>query len=163
MKNNPFKLIFALSLMLNFILLKTAGLIYNTKTQYSISPIDYKFQFWHYKYSDQLSLNPEQWKMMKEKLKSFYTNINDKRQALIKKRLALINLLRAETPNMNAINTAISQISSMQEDIEKEVVMHIIEGKDILDKNQQQKFLDQMEKAMMQKRHSVFEQEYPRF
>ena len=160
MRNNPLKFIFALSLLLNLSLVGTAGYVYYTKKMYLTSPIDYRFQITT---SYEPSLSAEQFRIMKGKLASFQALIDQKRREIIKERVALLRLLRSETPDMKAIEAAISQLSNMQEDIEKTVVMHILEGKDFLDKNQQQRFLDRLEEAMMSKKHSVYEQEYPTF
>jgi len=60
----------------------------------------------------------------------------------------MLNLMRADIPDKEAIDTAISDISRMQEEMQRVVATHILEEKATLDKDQQKKFLDLIENAM---------------
>ena len=71
-----------------------------------------------------------------------------RRKEIAEKRLVMLNLMRADIPDRMAIDTIISDISRMQEDMQRVVAMHILEEKATLDKDQQKKFLDLIENAM---------------
>ena len=62
--------------------------------------------------------------------------------------MVMLNFMRADIPDKKAVGTAISDISRMQEDMQRVVAMHILEEKATLDKDRQKKFIDLIENAM---------------
>jgi hypothetical protein len=97
---------------------------------------------------EELSLRPEQLNTMKERAIDFRAEIDRRRKEIAEKRLLMLNLVRADIPDRRAIDTAISDISRMQEEMQRVVVMHILEEKRTLDKDQQKRFIDLIENAM---------------
>ena len=89
---------------------------------------------------------------MREKAIPFRAQLDNKRQEVVAKRNDLFTLMRADTTDVQAIKTALSGISNTQAEIEGMVAEHILQVKATLDKNQQQKFLDLIQKNMMQER-----------
>ena len=83
------------------------------------------------------------------------TVLSEKGGRISQKRKALITLMRSDTPDVNAINAAISEINEMQEEMQRMIAVHILEEKSLLDKAQQKKFLDLIENAMTQGRQPV--------
>jgi Spy/CpxP family protein refolding chaperone len=103
---------------------------------------------------EKLSLKPEQTVAMKEKAIPFRKEIDEKRHEIANKRKELIGIMRADTPDVGAINSVISEISRMQEAMQKRVTIHMLEEKALLEKDQQKKFLDLIENAMTEGRQA---------
>ena len=147
MKNSTLKFILAVSLILNISILATAGYLYYRQSDYWISPFGVKIKKDRFLF-EELSLKPEQLKSMKEKAVNFRADIDRRRKEIAEKRMAMLNLMRADIPDKKAIDTVISDISGKQEEMQRVVAIHILEEKATLDKDQQKKFLDLIEDAM---------------
>ena len=147
MRNSMLRFALAASLILNISVLAAAGYMYYSQSDYWVSPFGAKMQKDRFLF-EELSLRPEQLKRMKERAIDFRTEIDRRRKEIAEKRLVMLNLIRADIPDRMAIDTIISDISRMQEDMQRVVAMHILEEKATLDKDQQKKFLDLIENAM---------------
>ena len=147
MKNSTLKFILAASLILNISILATAGYVYFKQSDYWVSPFGAKMKKDRFLF-EELSLSPDQLKTMKERAIDFRAEIDRRRKEITGKRLLMLNLMRADVPDRRALDTAISDISRLQEDMQRVVAMHILEEKATLDKDQQKKFLDLIENAM---------------
>jgi Spy/CpxP family protein refolding chaperone len=152
MKNNILKIILIFSLLLNASMLLTAGYIHYYK-----QPISSSFPFGSDQRPgaivqgcllDQLSLKPEQQQAMKQKAVTFHADIQKMRQQIVQKRAILVSHLREDKPDGQAISAAIADINRLQEDVQKMIVRHMLEFKGMLDKEQQEKFLDLIEGVM---------------
>lgn len=163
MKGNIFKYILVVSVLLNISLLGTAGYTYY-KQSYGVSPggpagtatqstqqcdIDAKHFFY------QLSLKPEQVKLFQEKAAMFHQTVNVKRREVDRLRGSLVALMRTDEPDNRDIEGTISRINSLQQEMQKMVVAHMLEFKSMLDKDQQKKFLDLIQGAMVQRSETV--------
>jgi hypothetical protein len=80
----------------------------------------------------------------------FHAAIAKKRQQVDALRASLFGLMRADKPDQKVIEATIVQINRAQEEMQKTVVAHMLEFKSMLDKDQQQKFLNMIEGAMGQ-------------
>jgi len=147
MRNSILKFVLAASLILNISILATAGYMYYKQADYWVSPFGAKMKKDRFLF-EELSLKPEQLKIMREKAKGFRAEIDRRRKEIAEKRLTLLNLMREDIPDKKAINTTISDISRMQEDMQRLVATHILEEKATLDKDQQKKFLNLIQNAM---------------
>lgn len=147
MKNNLLKYILVISLLLNISLLTTAGYVYFKQDKNRIIPFVSEQQNGSYLF-EELSLKPEEIQHLKGEAKLFHAEIFKKKQDVIHKRIALVELLRSDHPDREAIDTTISQINKMQGEIQKMAVIHILDVKGALDKDQQKRFLDLIEEAM---------------
>ncbi len=147
MKNSTLKFLLFASLILNIAFLSAAGYQYYRQSGYWTSPFGYKMQKGHFVF-EQLSLRPDQLKAMRETATKFRSVIDVKRDEIAAKRKELITLLRQDNPDEKAIAGVVSQISAMQEQMQKMISMHMLEMKAGLDKDQQKKFLDLIENAM---------------
>jgi Spy/CpxP family protein refolding chaperone len=147
MKNNLLKFALAASLILNLTVLATAGYHKYQQSRTWVSPFGKvmekdKFLF------EELSLKPEQLAAMKNKAMHFHGEIDKRRQEIEERRKELIALLRADNADQRAVDAVIRGISSNQERMQKMVVLHMLEIKASLEKDQQQKFFDLIEGTM---------------
>lgn len=147
MKNSILKFALTASLILNISILATAGYVYYKQSDYWVSPCGVKMKKDRFLF-EELSLRPEQLKTMKERAIDFRAEIDRRRKEIAEKRLVMLNLMRADISDKKAIDSVISDISGKQEEMQRVVAMHILEGKATLDKDQQKKFLDLIEDAM---------------
>lgn len=146
MKSNLLKFILVVSLALNMSILGAAGYVFYKHSRYVSTPfgkkINKEFLF------KELSLRPEQKRMIEEKAMPFRAEIDKKSDEIAKKRKKLLDLIRQENPDREAIDNIIAEINKIQEEIQRMIVMHILEGKSLLDRDQQKKFLDVIEDAL---------------
>jgi hypothetical protein len=147
MTNSTLKFVLAASLILNISILATAGYVYYKQSDYWVSPCGVKIKKDRFLF-EELSLRPEQLKTMKERAMDFRAEIDKRRKEIAGKRVTMLNLMRADIPDKKAIDSAISDISRMQEEMQRVVALHILEEKATLDKAQQKKFLDLIKNAM---------------
>ena len=147
MTNSTLKFVLAASLILNISILATAGYVYYKQSDYWVSPCGVKIKKDRFLF-EELSLRPEQSKGMKERAIDFRAEIDRKRKEITGKRMEMLNLMRADIPDRKAIDTAIYDISRMQEEMQRVAAMHILEEKATLDKDQQKKFFDLIEDTM---------------
>lgn len=147
MRSNFWKFILAISLILNFSVLITAGYMHYKQSQHRTTPLGFKIEKNRFLF-EELSLQPRQMETMKQRALSFHREVDDKRNAIAEKRRKLFALIRADKPETKAIETTINEISSMQKDLQKNIVLHILETKALLNKEQQNKLFDLIENAM---------------
>ncbi len=83
-------------------------------------------------YLDLIELTAAQRKQVEDIRRSFLPEVAGVRQALRQKRLELSELLFAELPDTQAIEAKSQEISDLQRDLEKKVISHILEEKDLL-------------------------------
>jgi len=147
MRNSILKFSLAASLILNISILATAGYMYYKQSDYWVSPFGAKMKKDRFLF-EEISLRPEQLKTMKERAMFFRAEIDRRRKEIAGKKMVMLNFMRADIPDKKAVDTAISDISRMQEEMQRVVAMHILEEKATLDKDRQKKFLDLIENAM---------------
>jgi Spy/CpxP family protein refolding chaperone len=150
MKDNILKFILAISLILNISLLSTAGYVYYKQSLHRQPAHESELQRGGFLF-EELSLKPDQAKALQARALSFHAEIDKKRQAIREKRLLFIDLVRQDPPDKAAIDEAISEINSMQKDMQKIVTTHVLEVKAELDEDQQRKFLSLLQDAMMKR------------
>lgn len=147
MKNNVLKFLLAASLVLNLSVFATAGYKHYTQTRMWVSPFGKVMEKDRFLF-EELSLQPEQLNAMRNKAIPFRAEIDRRRQEIKAKRNELIALMRYEKPDKKAIDNAIREINSKQEEMQRMIAGHMLEIKASLDKDQQQKFLDLIERNM---------------
>jgi Spy/CpxP family protein refolding chaperone len=91
-------------------------------------------------YLDLIKLTNDQKKQVEEIRKGFLPEVAGVRQSLRQKRLELSDLLFAESPDSQAIEAKSKEISMLQRDLEKKVIDHILQEKDLLSPEQKKKF-----------------------
>lgn len=160
MKDNILKYLLILSLLLNFSLLGAAGYAHYRQTVYGPPqfgllgppPVESPGQVYPFQ---RLSLRPEQIKLFQQKARLFHQDLDEKRSEIYRLRGEVIALMRGENPDRRAIEEDIARISSMQEEMQKMAVSHMLEFKTMLDRDQQKKFFDLIEGAMRQRPSAV--------
>jgi len=151
MKNSTLKFLLIVSLILNISFLGAAGYQYYKKTTNWTSPYGYTMKKGHFLF-EELSLRPDQMKTMRETATKFRAVIDEKRLAIASKRKELIALMRQDNPDRKALAAVVSEISGMQEDMQRMIALHMLDMKSGLDKEQQNKFLDLIDNAMTEGR-----------
>ncbi|OGW40321.1 MAG: hypothetical protein A2010_15825 [Nitrospirae bacterium GWD2_57_9] len=145
--NNLLKFALVASLVLNVTLLATASYHAYRQSALWVSPFGQEMHRNQFLF-EELSLGPEQLKSLKERTVPFRAEIDRRRKQIFAKRKELINLMRSERPDSKAIVALISDISELQEQVQRRITEHMLEVKASLDKDNQQKFLDLIEKRM---------------
>jgi Spy/CpxP family protein refolding chaperone len=147
MKNNLIKFALAASLILNLSVFTTVGYHYYQQSRYWVSPFGKVMEKDRFLF-EELSLKPEQMAAMKNKAVPFRAEIDRRRQEIDAKRKELVALMRYQNPDITAINRTIKEISEKQEEMQRMIAGHMLEIKASLDTDQQQKFLDLIERNM---------------
>jgi Spy/CpxP family protein refolding chaperone len=157
MKNNLFKYLLVLSLLLNFSFLGAAGYTYYQRNRYfSAAPFGYGppgrvpvgSPSIHPHLFEALSLSAEQRKVFEQKAPLFHEALDKKREKVDQLRRSLFDLMRADHPDSKAIEATISEINRVQEDMQKLVAAHMLQFKSMLNEEQQRKFFDLIQGAM---------------
>ena len=149
MKGSTLKFILVISLILNLSVFISAGIVYyRHHTGNYAPPFVCDFQKGNRFIFDKLDLRPEQMSVFREKAFPFRTKIVQKRHEIFQKRSALLELMRAGKPDKQAIDEAIVDINRMQGDMQRMVISHMLEMKAMLNKDQQKRFFDLIEKTM---------------
>jgi Spy/CpxP family protein refolding chaperone len=155
MKDNLLKYILVLSLLLNFSLLGAAGYTYYQQNRYRTPPFGYGAPGRFPVASsiqphlfEALSLKAEQRELFEQKAPLFHEALDKKREKVDRLRRSLFDLMRASYPDSKAIEMTIAEINGVQQEMQKLVMAHMLEFKSMLDKGQQKKFFDMIEKAM---------------
>lgn len=91
-------------------------------------------------YLDLISLTNEQKRQVEDIRRDFLPKVEGIRQSLRQKRLQLNDLLFAEAPDLKAITGKINEISALQAELEREVVEHILQEKELLNSEQKREF-----------------------
>lgn len=97
-------------------------------------------------YLDLIQLSNEQKQKVEEIRKEFLPKVEKVRKELRQKRLQLNDLLFASKPDMKAIDDKTGEIADLQTKLEKEVINHILQEKEILTLDQQKQFHEIIEK-----------------
>lgn len=139
-------LILILSLAINSAVLATVGYHYyrNVSTEPSapcpMSPGDSHLY-------QSLGLSNVQLAKMEPLAQSFHRRLADLGARMEEKKETLTNLLQKDSDPASIENLR-KEMAAIQDEIQKEVIVHIMESKKILDPNQQQRFFDLMRQSM---------------
>jgi Spy/CpxP family protein refolding chaperone len=93
-------------------------------------------------YLDLIKLNEGQKQQVEEIRRDFLPRVAGIRQALRQRRLELNDLLFSEPPDMRAIEGKSRDISKLQAQLEREVIEHIIQEKQLLAPEQRRQFYE---------------------
>jgi Spy/CpxP family protein refolding chaperone len=150
MKNSTLKYTLVLSLLLNVSFLGAAGYTNYQQTRNRTSPFGYNaperipsgcsssqpYLF------EALSLKPEQRKQFEQKAQMFHEDLDKRGVKIDRLRESLVGFMNADHPDSKAIDRTISEINSVQQDMQKMIVAHMLEFRSMLDRDQQNKFFD---------------------
>jgi Spy/CpxP family protein refolding chaperone len=93
-------------------------------------------------YLDLIELTKDQKRQVEEIRKGFLPEVAGVRQALRQKRLELSDLLFAEDPDMRAIEAKSTDITFLQRELERKVIDHILQEKELLSPGQRGQFYE---------------------
>lgn len=93
-------------------------------------------------YLDLIKLSEGQKQQVEDIRRDFLPRVAGIRQALRQRRLELNDLLFAELPDMKAIEGKSRDISKLQAQLEREVIEHIIQEKELLTPEQRMQFYE---------------------
>lgn len=142
--NHLLKFALVASLLMNAAVLATAGLRAWQQSSTWISPFGQEMKKNQFLF-EELRLSPEQMKDLKRRTMPFRAEIDQRRQVIAEKRKELIERMREEHPDAGAIDRSISEISRLQEDMQRRITRHMLEIKTSLDPENRRKFLDLIE------------------
>lgn len=91
-------------------------------------------------YLDLIALTDKQKQQVENIRRDFLPKVEGIRQSLRQKRLQLNDLLFAEAPDLKAITGKSNEISALQAELEREVVEHILQEKELLNAEQKREF-----------------------
>ena len=91
-------------------------------------------------YLDLITLTDEQKRQVEDIRRDFLPKVEGIRQSLRQKRLQLNDLLFAESPDLNKIEEASNEISDLQAKLERKVIDHILQEKELLNPEQKREF-----------------------
>ncbi len=147
MSRNGLKFFLALSVLLNLSMLAAAGYKYLSQRHSWTSPFGTRMPSDRFLF-EELVLSPAQTKTMREKAIPFRAEIDRQRTGIIARRKALIELLRSDHPDKEAIDAMIAQISTMQQSMQQAIARQMLDQKALLNPEQQKAFFDLIESAM---------------
>ncbi len=148
MKNNLLKFVLAVSLVLNLTVVATVGYRYYAQSRLWVSPFGKVMEKNRFLF-EELSLKPEQMAEMKKKAIPFRAEIDRRKLEIDAKRKELVTLMRDQDPDKKAIDVLIKEISGKQEEMQRMIAGHMLEVKSSLDRDQQRKFFDLIERNMI--------------
>jgi Spy/CpxP family protein refolding chaperone len=97
-------------------------------------------------YLDLIVLTKEQKLQVEEIRRDFLPKVEGIRQSLRRNRLELNDLLFAEAPDRKMITEISSGISALQAELEREVIDHILQEKELLSPDQKKQFYEVIRK-----------------
>lgn len=147
MNKSTLKYLLLISVLLNLTILGTAGYRHYQRQTSWTSPFGQQMAPDQFLF-EQLGLEPTQVDAIKKKTIPFRAEIDRQRAELAGKKQHLVTLMRQDTPDLAAIRALIAEISASQEEMQHRISTHMLEVKGMLDKGQQQRFLDLIENAM---------------
>ncbi len=148
MKNSLLKFALAASLILNLTVAATVVYRYYSQSRMWVSPFGKVMEKNRFLF-EELSLKPEQMAEMKKKAIPFRAEIDRRRQEIDAKRKELVTLMRDQDPDKKAIAVLIREISGKQEEMQRMIAGHMLEVKSSLNRDQQGKFFDLIERNMI--------------
>jgi Spy/CpxP family protein refolding chaperone len=151
MKINTLRFVLALSLLLNISLLATAGYRYYAQSSAKSGPFGMDATNGRFPF-EELSLSADQAEFIHAKAMSFHVELDRMRLEIAAMRKQLISRMRQDDSDNREIDAAITSISRKQEEMQKTATSHMLEMKNLLDKQQQKEFFDLIERAMAEER-----------
>lgn len=100
-----------------------------------------------------LDLSKTQLSKMEPIAQKFHARLGELATLMEQKKETLIALLQKDD-DPASIESLRKEMAGIQDEIQKEVITHIMESKQILDPNQQQRFFDLMRDSMIQAKNS---------
>ncbi|MBW7956755.1 MAG: periplasmic heavy metal sensor [Deltaproteobacteria bacterium] len=133
-----------ISILFNITILGAAGFFYLKECGTSLGKAEKR----HEAVTEKLKLTPEQKSLFKEEDKKFRASIQAAHGELAEKRRHIFRLLKEEEPDRASINASLAEIGRVQGVIEAKAIEHMLREKAVLNREQQERYLELLEKRM---------------
>jgi Spy/CpxP family protein refolding chaperone len=149
MKNRWIAMILVLSLAMNTAVLAVAGYNYYGSSSRPTIAADHSHDMEHH-FFKVLGLSTTQLEKMTPLADSFHDRLNNLHSKMGEKKDAMINLLGGDGESPTRIEALRMEMAAIQDSIQKTVIAHVLDVKQILDSGQQKRFFDLLRRNMTQ-------------
>ena len=154
MRNKWTTMILVLSLAMNAAVLAVAGYGYYHNSRPPTIAADHSPQGDHHFY-EKLGLAPAQLAKMTPMAATFHERLKNLHYEMDEKKDAMIRLVAGESVVPDRIEALRIEMAAIQDGIQKTVIAHVLDVKEILDLNQRKRFFDLLRNSMTQE-HGMF-------
>jgi hypothetical protein len=147
MNKKGIMIVLVLSLAMNASILGTMGYHYYWNPL-SSSSTPCPLSSTHQHLYQELGLSTGQLSKMEPLAKIFHARLTDLAAAMKGKNSRLVELLRQKDADQGQVEGLRKEMAVIQDEIQKEVIAHILDSKKILDSKQQEHFFDLMRQSM---------------
>ena len=149
MKNRWIAMLLVLSLAMNTAVLTVAGYKYYKQNR-RLSEATLHSQERNYHFYQKLGLTPVQLAKMNPMANTFHKNLKSLHSDMEAKKIAMINLLSGENVSPARIEEIRKEMATIQDSIQKVVIAHVLDVKEVLDPSQHKRFFELLSKSMHQ-------------
>jgi Spy/CpxP family protein refolding chaperone len=149
MQNRWMAMILVLSLAMNTAVLTVAGYKYYKRNR-DLSEATLHSQERNYHFYEKLGLTPVQLAKMNPMANTFHKNLKSLHSDMEAKKNAMINLLSGEKVSPARIEEIRKEMAAIQGRIQKVVIAHVLDVKEILNPIQRKRFFELLSKSMHQ-------------
>ena len=149
MQNRWIAMILVLSLAMNTAVLTVAGYKYYKRNR-DLSEATLHSEERNYHFYEKLGLTPVQLAKMNPMANTFHKNLKSLHSDMEAKKNAMINLLSGENVSPARIEEIRKDMATIQDRIQKVVIAHVLDVKEILNPIQRKRFFELLSKSMHQ-------------
>ena len=149
MKNRWIAMILVLSLAMNAAVLAVAGYNYYGSSSQPTTAAGHSPERGHHFY-EVLGLTPAQLAKMTPMAATFHESLKSLHSEMEEKKEAMISLLIGEGVAPTRIEALRIEMAAIQDGIQKTVIAHVLDVKEILDSSQRKRFFDLRRRSMTQ-------------
>ena len=146
---NKWAMILVLSLAMNTAVLAVAGYNYYRSSSRPSTATGPSHAMEHHFY-EILGLSTTQLQKMTPLADSFHDRLKSLNSEMVQKKDAMITLLGGEGVSPTRIETLRMEMAAIQDSMQKTVIAHVLNVKQILDPGQQKRFFDLLRRSMTQ-------------
>ena len=154
MRNRWVTMILVLSLAINAAVLAVAGYNYYGSSSQPTTAAAHSSEGDHHFY-EKLGLTPVQLAKMTPMAAAFHESLKSLHSEMDEKKDAMISLLGGEDVAPTRIEALRIEMAAIQDGIQKTVITHVLDVKQILDPNQRERFVDLLRRSMTPE-HGMF-------
>ena len=149
MKNRWIAMLLVLSLAMNTAVLTAAGYKYYKRNR-ELSEATLHSRERNYHFYEKLGLTPVQLAKMNPMANTFHKSLKSLHSDMEAKKNAMINLLSGENVSPAKIEEIRKEMATIQDSIQKVVIAHVLDVKEVLDPSQRKRFFELLSKSMHQ-------------
>ena len=154
MKNRWIVMILVLSLAMNAAVLAVVGYNYYSNRSQPMTTVGHLSERDHHFY-EVLKLTPAQLSKMNPMAATFHERLKHFHSEMEKKKDAMISLLGGEDVAPTRIEALRMEMATIQDNIQKTVIAHVLDVKEVLNSKQREQFFDLLRRSMTQE-HGMF-------